>query len=424
MKNNAFRACALSMGMFLLAAAPGGRAMAAGEEESTQAWSFERLVRESLSYPSILAGKSGEQAALADLSAAKWQRFPVPGVQVTSQDMTGGGSSDGSSDETSAIFSLEQPLWTGGLITAGIDGAEARHRFAGDATRETEEGVLLDVVDAYVEALRRQEHQEIHRDNVKQHERLLAMIERRAAQKVSPEVDQDLARSRLHQTVGDLASAGQMLNNALTRLSELAGSRVERVAPYAAPEAALPANRPEALRLAREASPTLSGLRYKESAAGADVDAARAAWWPRIALRAEAQTGAVDDNRIYLTAQTQLDAGLASLASVDSAVAKRQAVAHERDGALRDLTVRVYEAWDQLVAARIRLENAGASSETARKVFESYARQFTVGQKSWLDVLNATREAALAQVTLEDARAETRQSELRIHILTGQLHVQ
>ena len=72
-------------------------------------------------------------------------------------------------------------------------------------------------------------------------------------------------------------------------------------------------------------------------------------------------------------------------------------------------------------ASRERLGNAGESSTTSTQVFESYARQYVIGRKSWNDVLNAVREATQAQLVLEDTRAQAIAASLRLAAQTGTL---
>ena len=50
-----------------------------------------------------------------------------------------------------------------------------------------------------------------------------------------------------------------------------------------------------------------------------------------------------------------------------------------------------------------------------------YARQYTAGRKSWLDVLNAQRESAQALYGLADVQANRLRVQLRLEIYTGRL---
>lgn len=392
--------------------------LAAGPAAAGEAWTFDTLLREAgTTHPSVVARQRSQDAARADVAAAEWQRYPTPGIEL---------SADGKGRHDTVAF-VQQPLWTGGRITAGIEGAESRYGAAGEEVSAVRRDVLLRLVDAYVETRRRQAQQKIHRTNVQQHERLQEMIERRVEREVSPRVDRDLARSRLYQAANELSHVTQSLANSLTRLSELAGQPVATVAETDAPDVSgLPVGRAEALEQAVAVSPVLSRLTFERSAADADVKSERAAFWPKLALRLEHRRADsagqnLSDQRALVTLESQFGAGLSTGSRVDAAVARREALAEERRAALRELETDVADTWHQLTAARLRLENSRINRESAATVFDSYARQYVVGQKSWLDVLNAVRESSQSALAVEDAQAEALRAGLRLRMLTGSL---
>ncbi len=51
---------------------------------------------------------------------------------------------------------------------------------------------------------------------------------------------------------------------------------------------------------------------------------------------------------------------------------------------------------------------------------ESYMRQFTSGRRTWLDVMNAVREANTAEIDVIEARMSAQSSLSRIMLLSGQ----
>ncbi|RJR36408.1 MAG: hypothetical protein C4576_23880 [Desulfobacteraceae bacterium] len=385
-----------------------------------QEWTFEQLAREAGStHPAILSRQQSQDAAQADVESSKWQRWPTPAV-ATGIDDGGDGS---------IVLSLQQPLWTGGRITAGIEGADARYGASREEVQKAWRDVLSRVIDAHVEAVRRKSHQSIHYRNVQQHERLLAMITRRVEQEASPQVDRDLAQARLYQAVNDLSFVTQQLTIALTRLSELTGKEVSGVVPLEDLASGMPTNKPSAIDDAVSKSPTLAALAFQKDAAEADVKSRKAAYWPVVALRLEAREGhfweqqgeRLSDQRALIVLESQLGAGLSVASNVKSAVAKKQAIELERQDALRELRTTISEAWDELTAARIRQRNTAITKQSTQTVFESYARQYTIGHKSWLDVMNSAREAAQAEILAEDANAEVVRTTQRLRLLTDNL---
>lgn len=376
--------------------------------------SLEVLAREALGgYPSIRAQESEREAALADLDSARWQRFPTPEIQASQDD-------DG--DDTT-LLQIQQPLWTGGRIKAGVDAAQARVSAAVSGISEAEEEVLLRLIEAYVEAARRQAQRTVSIENVRQHEELRDLIGRRVAQTISPEVDLSLAESRLAEASSELSSINQQLQIALNRLSELAGRPVEEVEAIVGWEGTLPASRRAAEREAVNVSPGLATLEQEQTAAAADIRAERANLFPVLAIRLEHERGRIEESRALIVLESRFDAGLSTLANTRASSARRDALRRERETAERQLRTDVSVAWQQYLAAQVRLDSAERQRQGTREVFESYTRQYVIGQKSWLDVLNAVREATAAAIAVEDARSQMRGPMLRIALLTGRLEM-
>jgi adhesin transport system outer membrane protein len=380
-------------------------------------WTFSEVLRQSLAaHPSVLASRSSAIAAEADHESAKWQRFPTPSLQSY--------SSQSASTGNISSFQVQQPLWTGGRITAGIDAAQFRKDAADSVVGETSRDLALRVVAAYVEAARQQTREEQARRGVAEHERLLGLIGRRVQQEVSAPVDREFAQSRLYQAINDLSLNTQQRKNALTQLTQLAGRPVENVAALGSEVVAVPQSEESALQAAIAASPTLARIAAQERAAGADVDSQRASLWPTLALRFQRNLGGivgVTDNQLLLVLQAQPGAGLSAMSNIEAARSRQSSLEYQRDAAVRDVQERVGVDWNELRYARERLDNADLSRKTAGRVFESYTQQFTTGRKTWIDVLNAAREFTQAEFAFADADAQYAGAALRLRVNTGTL---
>lgn len=316
-------------------------------------------------------------------------------------------------------FQLQQPLWTGGRITAGINATQFRKDAADQVVSETRQELALRVVNAYVEAIRQQTREEQARRSVEEHRRLLDLIGRRVKQEVSAAVDAELAQSRLYLAINDLSLNTQQRVSALTQLTQLAGRPVARTAPLDEALFSLPQSEEIALQKAIAASPTLARVAAETQAAGADVDSKRAALWPTVAVRYERDFGGLSDTRLMLVLEAQPGAGLSAGTDIEAARARARALGHARDGALRDLQEAVGIDWNEVKHARERRENAALSRKTAATVFDSYSRQFATGRKSWVDVMNSVREFTQAEFAVADAEAQFSAAALRLNVRIG-----
>ena len=71
-----------------------------------------------------------------------------------------------------------------------------------------------------------------------------------------------------------------------------------------------------------------------------------------------------------------------------------------------------------------QLPPAQALEAATVELMASVLRQYQIGKKNWLDVLNAQRERTQAGFNLADVRFSLLQSQLRLLILTGAIRAQ
>jgi len=389
-----------------------------------QVWSFEQVLQAAMaSHPLVLGKRFAQAAAKAEQEGAEWQRYPTLSLEMNKQRSLDANTQLGVTN--GSVFVVEQPLWSGGRITADIGAAESRFDAAGAALVEARQELTLKVIAATTEALRQKVRQQHGITDVKEHEKLLAMIQRRVLQEVSPMADQRLAESRLYASVNDLSLTTQGLNNALAQLSQLAGQPVREINDLGLVEAKVPVSLDAALNEAQDYSPTLRRLKFEEEAANADIDSKRSAYFPKLVLRLgkSAGVGQVSDTSAMLVLSAQPGAGLSSISGADAAIAKREAARMASEAAVRDMRESLTLDWNEWIAARLRLENADHARATSTEVFESYARQYTTGRKTWIDVLTAMRETTLAELAADDAHTQMLAASLRLRALSGTLSI-
>ena len=168
----------------------------------------------------------------------------------------------------------------------------------------------------------------------------------------------------------------------------------------------------------------LRRLAHEESVAEAEIATRRSAYLPQVVLRLESnRSERTTDNRGMLVLLAQPGAGLSAQSGVDAALAKREAARLAREAAERELRERVTLDWNEWSAARNRAKLAGEARSMSREVYESYARQYTAGRKSWIDVLNAVREAVQSEWTVADTHAQMLGASLRLRALMGALPI-
>jgi adhesin transport system outer membrane protein len=127
---------------------------------------------------------------------------------------------------------------------------------------------------------------------------------------------------------------------------------------------------------------------------------------------------------VYLALQMQTGAGLSSLSAVDAALARRQAAQDAIETLERSLAQQVRSLWAERQSVRQQVGPVQALLSGADEIVASYLRQFQVGRKNWLDVLNAVREKTQAQYALADLESPLLLAEIRLLLLAGLMNAQ
>ena len=364
-------------------------------------------------HPLVRAADAEARALRAELRAARWLRYPSLNVEALAATQ---GSNIADSDGLAVNVALEQPVWSGGRISSEIDRAHATLAAGSDQVDEAERRIVLDVTSAYYDTVLAAERAAVLTDSLARHEELVASIERRVAQEVSPRADLTLGNARTSQVRLDLASATELRDSARIRLLELTGG-VE-IQPEMPPSGVAQTLPPADLALAEalQCDPTLAALTDLVDAAEANRRIARGTILPQVLLQLSQNeiTGA----RAAVVLRAQTGNGLSQFARVDSAAARIERALAEFGEAERRLREQLRRDYVLVAAARERIEAGTLAADAAADIIESYQRQFIAGRRSWLDVMNAVREAASARLAESDARVTLAAGAARILTLS------
>jgi adhesin transport system outer membrane protein len=374
---------------------------------------LERLIASALqNHPAIQVQQAQARAASASLDSANWQFFPTPSVAL---ERASTGSSDAAyaGDSTVSTLRLQQPLWTGGRLTAGREKAKAAILVSETALEETRQQLALRVLQTYCDWLAAHLKVQAHEKSLATHVRLREQVKRRIELGASAESDLILAMGRLQSVTADISLANAQKNTALARLRQLTGNPIDEPAL----SSAIAAPRPLAgelqslLDLALATHPTIKKAQAQAQVQEFVVAERRADLSPEVYVRAERQFGnfssrnAPPENRIFIGLSSRFGAGLSSLSHVEGAKAEHQALLAEVDVQSRSVSEQVLADHALATSSTGRLEALRATLKAATQVAESYDRQFLSGRKTWLDVMNAARELAQTEVQLADIEA-------------------
>lgn len=370
-----------------------------------------------LTHPRIQGKKKELNVANEKLNTSKWLRFPA--VSVIS---SAGQSSLASRDrEPVTTIRLEQPLWAGGRISSSIEANQARLKSSIYGISEIEEDVLGKTSAVYCSLLKMQEKIEASKENVEEHKRLLSLIQRKARNEVSPMVEIVLAKTRLEQAQYEQIQLTTQATNLKAELESLIGQPFQSIKN---PKVALsiPSDLEQAISLTISNSPTIKRLESDVEASSADIDVSKASIWPQISARNDNIIGGITEGNISYLALTYTPGnGLSALSNTSEARAKKEVAETLIRSTALELSNKIRADWNQYFAEMKQAEVLSNLVETSQGVYESYLRQYAVGKKTWVEVLNAKKESTQAKYIYSESQWNSFMAGVRLQISTGMI---
>lgn len=382
--------------------------------------SLDELLIEALqSYPSILSKRATQDGARSDLTAAKLRFLPTPSVSTQRNQVAYDGQS--SNNLPATAFTISQPLFMGGGLVAGFNKADARLNVADYALLETREDISKRLINTYAEWVKAYTKVVALEENLRLHQKFSEMITRRFEAGVSSGSDRDLGVSRLYQAKAELDTQLSLEGTALTSISELVGFPVSRadLIKNLAEHVKLP-KRSDGIAKAIINSVSIQRMKHEAEVADEEAKEIRAQALPQVSLQAQRQIGnaylpgAPGYNMVGLVVQYAPGGGLSSIASSSAAFDRSRAATIQVDSIKRDLTDRLNADYNEYEFSQLKMESLKQSVNLTNDISASYDRQYLVGKKSWLDLMNAVRERAQTRQALADAQGSLLASSRRL----------
>ncbi|MGQ0530417.1 MAG: TolC family protein [Panacagrimonas sp.] len=338
--------------------------------------------------PQVRQAELALRATEYDVKGARLGYFPYFQVQASQGE---------SGNRSAATLFLIQPLWNGGLTKAQIDGAKAGQLQALANLNNVRLQLGQRLLEAYFNFAQAADQEKQWNSYINSLKILLGSIERRAAQGVAPDADVQTALTRLKQAEAGIetARAGKLASRA--QLANLLNEEPETVN-WPGEQARL--SEDEILILGREPpdvhpqrAAALAQIKQQE----ATSRAAKAALSPEVSLQHREQVQGVEfdptNSATVLVMGFQSNNGLRGLRSYQADLERVEAAKAQLRAVDREISATIEIDRAQLKAARVQIEAQTAAAESSQALVDSFIRQYEVGRKSWLEVLNAQREA-------------------------------
>mgnify|MGYP001309550547 CR=1 FL=1 len=326
-----------------------------------------------------------------------------------------------------ATLSLTQLLWDGSSTLNDIDrtAAEAesmRFQVIADAQDKA-----LQVTRVYLDAVKANEVLRLSESNLATHKRIFRDIKKRVDSGIGSTADLSQVETRMANAQSNLLAAQNNIFDTHTQFKRIVGQPPMGLIFPRADQNAIPLSLEEANKLAEENHPVLR-------VAAADVDAARFQYkqskgsnLPTFSIEA-AQTwyddaAGIEGNRDELSAMLRMKYNLYNGGS-DSATQDRMAYQLNkskdlRDSAFRSLEESLHLAWSALDLTLQQKEFLEDQVDSASKTAIAYDKQYRIGKRTLLDLLNTENELFEARKEYLTARYEEQYAKYRVLNASG-----
>jgi adhesin transport system outer membrane protein len=371
--------------------------------------------------PEIGAVRKNRRAIGQELRAARGLYFPqvdvrgAVGPEASLNAATRGrGKSgyDGMPRQEAGIV-VQQRLFDGFFTDSEVARQKARVNSARHRVSDTAQAVALKGIEAYLDMLRTASVVALSRRNLQAHQAILRRVTARARGGRGPRSDVEQARARMYAATANLATAQGRQEDAVARYRAIVGERPEGLAPVTAPELELPANVDAAADIAVKTAPAILAAAADINTAMGQIGIAKSEFFPKVSIEASANRlrnvdgvrGSTFDGQALVVGRWSLFRGGADAARLREAKARLSEARDTLDRARREVIQQVRTSWAALNAARgrrVALQNQVAATA---KVRDAYSKQFDLGQRTLLDLLDIQNElfTTRSQLVTEDS---------------------
>ncbi|OWY41121.1 agglutination protein [Xenophilus sp. AP218F] len=294
---------------------------------------------------------------------------------------------------------------------------------------DASEQLGLEATRAYLDLLRYRQLLEFAQDSYGVHKGIYDQLEQKVKAGVGRRVDLEQAAGRLALAETNMINESSNLHDVAARFARLAGEEPPKeLAPPPALGDKLPKDQ-DLLAVAAKSSPAYLAALENLRAASSEVQTRRGAFSPTVDLRARKEStdnlngvdGKHDKQMIELVFNINLFRGGADKARLGVAAERRNAALDLRDKACRDLQQTVRIANNDVHKLREQMKYLRQHALSTEKARDAYLKQFDIGQRSLLDVLDSENELFDAKRALANAEFDAQLAQARVLASAGLL---
>lgn len=328
---------------------------------------------------------------------------------------------------------VRQNVFAGFSTMNEVDRQKARVESQAYLVRSTAENTVLKASDMYLEVLKNQALVDLSQENLTIHQRIADQIKLRSTSGVDSRADMDQIQSRLNLAESNLIITRQNLLDAQTNYNAVIGTPPHNLRRPSSLATLLPDSLADAEQQAIANHPQLKSANADLRARRAQDEVARSPFMPVIDLEAdkvyeeETSYGSDydgyerEDLRLFVRLRYNLFNGWKDEARKKETVHLINEAQEIRNHTYRQVNESIQLSWRAHEAAKSKINYLKQRLQFAAKTASAYTKQWNIGQRTLLDVLDAEAERIDSARQLVTAEYEELYAQYRILNGTGKL---
>ncbi|SDU03452.1 outer membrane protein, adhesin transport system [Pseudomonas pohangensis] len=409
-----------------------------------QAMTLSEAIQSTLdNHPEIQASSSGRQIADEEVKIAKGGYQPsvdlISGYGYTYEkgrydEIQTNDKSEGTVYGNAEIR-LRQMLFDGFNTPNEVARTEAVANSRAYYVQATAESLGLRTIEVYLDVLKRREMVTLAQNNLKAHQRINDQISLRNKQGVGSSADQDQSEARLALAENNLYTEEVNLADAEANFYSVTGRMPDEIETPASIRGEVPANLSAARQAVLLNNPYLKSAQADVQAAEKQYESSKSTFYPRFdgelaANNNDSSNSDYDFNddegnwhgwRAGVTMTYNLYNGMRDKAGMQAAAYKVNQAMETRNNALRVINEDLALSWNALENAKKQTPKARDYADYSARSREAYQQQFSLGQRSLLDLLDSENELFTANRRYTEIRYTEEFSMYRVLGTTGEL---
>lgn len=328
-----------------------------------------------------------------------------------------------------ATVTLTQLIWDGSATLNDMDRTAAdsesvRYQLLADA-----QDTALEVAKVYLDSVKAYEILTLSENNLKVHKKIYEDIKKRVNSGLGSTADLTQVEARLAKAHGNLVAAQNNLYDSHTTFTRLVGQSPQGLIFPRADQNFIPYTIDEAIDLAFESHPVIKISMADVDSAKFQYKQSKGTYYPTISVEA-AQTwrddasgieGSSDETTAMLRMRYNLFNGGSDVANAENFAYQLNKAKDLRERAYRSVEEGLRLSWSALDLTLQQKEFLADHVDSASETVIAYEKQYRIGKRTLLDLLNTENELFEARKNYLDARYSEQYAKYRVMNATGQL---